>query len=139
MASLYEELGLDTETDSERLARELADSDAELIAALRKVREHLNLSQTQLGDLLGVTQASVSTFENEGTEAKLSTVRRYAHALGATVRHQVILGDRDFVAPDSIATSWIGRTTVKVDFNAQAPLTVQMAANAKRTDFALSA
>ena len=39
---------------------------------------------------MGTDQASVSRFESGHSDAHLSTVRRYAKAVGALIRHEVI-------------------------------------------------
>lgn len=139
MASLFEELGLANETESQRLARELADDHLELIAALRAVREHLELSQAELGARMGVSQATVSAFESGESEPRLSTVRRYAHALGANVRTSVTHQGTEFTSAPTWAVRWDGRVNAATSLtSSQVPLQMG-AARAKKTDFAVAA
>lgn len=129
MADFLDELELDDETPSERLARELAESDIKLIHDLRRAREEHGLSQAELGMILGVSQATVSAFES-GAEAKLSTIRRYAHALGVVVTHSTRRYD---AAPEGFFGSSLPSNRSKRTLRSYA------VANSKLTDFALAA
>lgn len=123
------------ETRSERLARELTESDLELIATIRAKRIERGLSQADLGKLLNVSQATVSEFESGMTEPKMQTVRRYAHALGLLIEH--VVRDADVVY-DQLATSHETQMLAAVLFK-KAGLSYSAAANNKRTDFAIAA
>lgn len=72
-----------------KLAGILADEDQHLLARLVEIRKERGLSQDALADLLGVTQAAISSFERAGNDPRLSTIRRYARALGVLVLHKV--------------------------------------------------
>lgn len=76
-------------TPSGRLALELAREHRKLLADLTQLRRDSGVSQEELATRLGVSQATVSEFERVGNDPKLSTVRRYAHALGAMIIHQM--------------------------------------------------
>lgn len=135
-SNYFDEFGLDQETESERLARRLAEADLHLIDMLRRVREARNLSQNQLGELLGVSQATVSAFESCAAEPKMSTIRRYAHALNVMVVHHV--------QPTDTSLTGLFTLTVEATYVAHKPSSVNLssyavAANSKRTDFALGA
>ena len=140
MGSLLDELGLsEDETAGERLSRELTQADIDLIAALRRVRESLNLSQTELGARMGISQATVSSFESGEADAKLDTVRRYAHALGAQVRHSVVCDGVEFTRLGFRAAQWTGRASGGSQVST-APRPFELgAAEAKRNDFAVAA
>lgn len=130
--------GFGEETPGEKLARENMEADLDLIAALRAVREARGLSQTQLAELLGVSQAAVSTFESDG-DSKLSTVRRYAHALGASIRHQVVHEGVDFAA-SYWPTSGVSFRGVAHEQPAPAQsLDASWVRGSKKSDFALGA
>ncbi|KQR31102.1 MULTISPECIES: helix-turn-helix domain-containing protein [Curtobacterium] len=123
------------ETPSERLARQLADADLQLIAQIRAKRIELGLSQAELGRMLHISQATVSEFESGMTEPKMQTVRRYAHALGLLIEHSV---------RDVDATYEPGRDAVEIELTSGARFTAQTGsytalANSKRTDFAIAA
>jgi transcriptional regulator with XRE-family HTH domain len=64
----------------------------ELIDSLVNLRRLLGLTQEDLADRMGVGQPTVSEFENEGSNPKLSTVQRYARALNTRVTFGVVLG-----------------------------------------------
>jgi DNA-binding XRE family transcriptional regulator len=89
MSSLEDLLGVDLSSPSQRLALELAENDAYLLRDLVQVRIERGLNQKDVGDLLGVSQSTISTFESHDNDPKLSTVRRYAHAIGALISHSV--------------------------------------------------
>lgn len=82
------------QSEDGRLALELAREDRKLIADLVGIRRR-KIGQEALAERMGVTQPTVSEFERLGNDPKLSTLRRYAHALGVMVRHQV--GDAEGV------------------------------------------
>jgi DNA-binding XRE family transcriptional regulator len=132
---LAAELGMDRETPSERLARELAEADINLIDCLRRAREARGMSQKALGDKMGVSQATVSDFESGTSEPKLSTIRRYAHALEVLVVHSV--RPHDFVPTD--AFMWTSVTTSIPSMTRSASVSNYAAVGSRRTDFALGA
>lgn len=86
------------EQPSARLALELAREDRKMLADLVALRKSRGVSQDALARRIGVSQATISEFERLGNDPKLSTIRRYARALGAMIRHQV---DRDGVVDGS--------------------------------------
>jgi transcriptional regulator with XRE-family HTH domain len=66
----------------------------ELAMALRELRDKAGLSQTELAELLGVTQANVSRIENEG-DPQLSTIIGYVSAMGADLVLKATFPDGD--------------------------------------------
>lgn len=58
---------------------------------LAKIREELNLSQTELAQSLGVSQPSIAKLENVDNDPKLSTLKRYIKALGGELSIDVTL------------------------------------------------
>jgi len=48
-------------------------------------REKMGLSQTTVAALMGTSQSAVARIEGAGTDAKISTIDRYAAALGRRV------------------------------------------------------
>ncbi|MDN4641355.1 helix-turn-helix transcriptional regulator [Agreia sp. PsM10] len=89
MSTLAELLGADLSSPSQRLALTLTENDAYLVRDLIDLRIRLNMSQRDVADRLGVTQATISAFERHDNDPKLSTIRRYALAIGAVVAHSV--------------------------------------------------
>ena len=82
-------LELESETTSERRARILARNDSDLMSNLVALRKSKGITQQVLADRLGLTQATIASFESYESDPKLSTIRRYAHALEALVNHVV--------------------------------------------------
>lgn len=70
----------------DRLATELAAEQANLIRELRAVRIARGLSVSATAAALGVDPAQVSRFETGATNPTMATTRRYAQAVGATLR-----------------------------------------------------
>lgn len=55
----------------------------EVIDTLVRTRKDLGLSQTEVARRMGVSQATVSGFETEMSDPRLSSLQRYARAVGA--------------------------------------------------------
>jgi|GEM_PF-1827116 len=83
--------GIDPESRSMQRAELLASNDLEFVASLIMLRKAQNITQQDVADRLGISQATVAAFEHPGNDPKLSTIRRYAHAVGALVTHRVAL------------------------------------------------
>lgn len=60
--------------------------------ALRAMREHQNLTQSEVARRLGTTQPDISKLERR-TDARLSTVRTYIAAVGGRLRVTAVLPD----------------------------------------------
>ena len=82
-------LGIDTDDPTQQLALELVASDRQLLRELVAHRNKADLSQLEVGRRMGVTQPAVAAFERPDADPKLSTIRRYALAVGVLVRHSV--------------------------------------------------
>jgi predicted transcriptional regulator len=61
----------------------------ELIDELVRVRQESELSQTEIAARMGTSQSAVARLESGTLDARLSTLERYAAALGATVDWQI--------------------------------------------------
>lgn len=91
MGTIDELLGLDsTAPDSVRAAL-LAESDRQLLDDLVMVRKERGLSQSEVAEIMGVSQPTIADFEAHDSNPTLSRIRRYAHAVGAIVSHRVEL------------------------------------------------
>ena len=142
MKTLHDFLELDTETPSEKRARLLARNDSDLLSDLVALRKSKKITQAVLAERLGLTQATIASFESYDSDPKLSTIRRYAHALGALVKHVVEADEGQysngetwhvlsFSLPSLSGTRSSDRsTTPSSTYSANAP---------KRTDFAVAA
>ncbi|MEV6897473.1 helix-turn-helix transcriptional regulator [Amycolatopsis sp. NPDC051372] len=90
MSELDELFGIDLNDPEQQLARELTRGDFAWIDQLVGLRRRLGLSQAQVAERMGRSQSVVSDIETMSTDPRLSTLRRYAMALGAVVKHRVL-------------------------------------------------
>lgn len=131
-------------------AKVLAREHRELKARLVRVRRKAGLSQEDVAERMSVSQQTVSKFERYDSDPKLSTLRRYANAVGALIEHQVEIDRGQSVQLAASRSAWaegnspnhfltfdhgfnLGRTLASTDASH-----TWTAANAKRTDFALA-
>jgi transcriptional regulator with XRE-family HTH domain len=110
MLSIEEQLGIDTSDPEIKRAEFLADQIAELLQHLVAVRKRRGLTQADLAKKLNVTQATIAAFERSSNDPKLSTVRKYANAVGALVALNVELDDGQLF--DGRADRW-NRTNLR--------------------------
>jgi predicted transcriptional regulator len=61
----------------------------ELIDELVRARQESELSQTEIAARMGTSQSAVARLESGALDARLSTLERYAAALGRTVDWQI--------------------------------------------------
>lgn len=83
-------------------AKILARSDRRMRAELIELRRNAGMTQQDVADLLGISQQAVQKLEAYDADPKLSTLRRYANAVGAIVTHYV---ESDRGQSDSYAAS----------------------------------
>lgn len=93
MERLKSRLGVDPESRAMVRAKVLASNDLELLSSLVDLRRQQKISQTDLAEKLGISQATVAAFERTDNDPKLSTIRRYAHGVGALIVHRVALDE----------------------------------------------
>ncbi len=62
--------------------------------AIKQARQERNLTQEQLGDLVGVQKAQISKIENSVKNARFETVLKVFDALGAKVNFNVELNNK---------------------------------------------
>ena len=77
--------GLDPESPQFRLRQKLAENDAHLIERLVAIRQLMGLSQQDVAEAMRVPVSTVRNFEDIGSDPRLSTIRRYAAAVGAGI------------------------------------------------------
>ncbi len=61
--------------------------------AIKQARQERNLTQEQLGELVGVQKAQISKIENSVTNARFETILKVFTALGAKINFNVELLD----------------------------------------------
>jgi len=62
--------------------------------AIKQARQERNLTQEELGELVGVKKAQISKIENSTTDARFTTILRVFQALGAKINFNVELNKR---------------------------------------------
>ncbi|MEX0967297.1 MAG: helix-turn-helix transcriptional regulator [Bacteroidia bacterium] len=63
--------------------------------AIKKARKERNLTQEQLGELVGVKKAQISKIENNLTDARFETILKVFRALNAKISFNVeLLNDK---------------------------------------------
>jgi len=62
--------------------------------SIKQARQERNLTQEQLGKLVGVQKAQISKIENSVKNARFETILKVFDALGATVNFSVELNDK---------------------------------------------
>lgn len=86
---LYELLNEDRNAPGHRHSRELKTAEQQLFVDLVAARKAMGMSQADLARKMGTNQAAVSRFESGQTDVHLSTLRRYAKAVGVVVGYEV--------------------------------------------------
>lgn len=113
-------------------------NDLSFIRDLVRSRREAGLEQTDVAQIMGVTQQAVSKIERYDGDPKLSTIRRYANAIGVVVEHHVVPDDGTGY---SITTPMLRLEDLSVSAKVGPAGYTRMlhAASVSRTDFALSA
>lgn len=62
--------------------------------AVKQARQERNLTQEELGELVGVKKSQISKIENSATDARLTTILKVFKALGAKVNFKVELNNQ---------------------------------------------
>lgn len=62
--------------------------------AIKHARQERNLTQEELGELVGVKKAQISKIENSATDARFTTILKVFKALGAKVNFNVELNNQ---------------------------------------------
>lgn len=90
-------------------AKVLAREDRELRASLVRARREAGLTQREVAERMGVSQQQVNKLERYDADPRLSTLQRYANAVGALYRHDVDI-DRGQSIRLADRTSWTGQS-----------------------------
>lgn len=86
---LAELLGVDESNPMQRRATEQVAEDARMLDDLVAHRR-ATMTQQEVADLMGISQGAVARIEAANRDPRLSTLRRYAVAVGKVVRHKVL-------------------------------------------------
>lgn len=79
----------ESKRDIEARALELVQRDSDFLDALINLRTSNGISQESVAERMGVTQPAVAAFEREDSNPTLSSIRRYALAVGAKITYDV--------------------------------------------------
>ena len=74
-------------------------------------REQNHLTQKELAELVGVSQRAIAAYESSGTIARISTMRKLAHALNVSYDYL----KHDEITDPSGASSMLVTTSPNVD------------------------
>jgi len=117
------QLGIDPDDPKIEHAVDLFSADRALLDDLVRLRNAKGLSQQQVAERMNRDRTSVTKFERVDSNPRLSTIRRYALAVGARITHQVETVDDASsdrltfvlrVTPGSIGQQWQGTTVDSV-------------------------
>lgn len=92
---LFRLLGTDAEDPRVQAAVEDAKDAERLVDTLVAMRRDTSTSQADVAERMETTQSSVSKFERAGGDPRLSTLQRYARAVGARLRWTVASSARE--------------------------------------------
>ncbi|TAF77991.1 MAG: XRE family transcriptional regulator [Sphingobacteriales bacterium] len=104
MANKFKTVSLDTMIDKHvgkrgTVKREMFENELRLDLlgqTIKQVRQERNLTQEQLGELVGVQKAQISKIENSIKNARFETIMKVFDALGAKVNFNVQLDNQQF-------------------------------------------
>lgn len=82
-------LGIDRADPVQDLACRLVEADTHLLRALVAMRRAKAIPEADVALRMGTTVYAVHVLERADSDPKLSTLRRYALAIGALISHQV--------------------------------------------------
>lgn len=105
-------LGIDRRDPKTRLALHLVDEDHRLVESLIRLRRASGLTQQDVAERMGVTQSAVARIETSQRDPRLSTLRRYAMAVGACVSHTVEAADSSPRISAPRGASWVDQEPV---------------------------
>ncbi|ASO09350.1 helix-turn-helix transcriptional regulator [Salmonella enterica subsp. salamae] len=89
MATLKELMAKQTPESQQRIAAKVEEMRQTI--ALNRLREELNMSQTEMAAAMGVKQPTVAKMEQADNDPRLSTLKRYVAALGGELSIDVKL------------------------------------------------
>lgn len=126
-------------------AKVLAREHRRLRAELVQVRRANGLTQADVAELLDITPQAVSKLEQYDADPKLSTLARYANAVGALIEHKVSVDYGQSVTLAATGGWGEARTTTKIAQVSTATAAksrhsadLDWIANTRRTEFALA-
>lgn len=86
---IYSLLGEDRNAPGHQHSRELIAAEEHLFDDLACLRKERRLTQADVAERMGTDQATVSRIESRTADVHMSTLRRYAKAIGANITYTV--------------------------------------------------
>ncbi len=86
---LEELLGIDLRNPLQMRAKRMVEADENFLDELVRLRKAKGLSQEVVADRMEISQSAVARIESGERDPRLSTLRRYAMAVGAVYSHTV--------------------------------------------------
>lgn len=97
----------------EERAEQLVEAHYLLMQDLIELRKKHHLSQDVVGERMGISQPAVASFEGHNSNPTLSSIRRYALAVGARLEH-VVRDDLEIITAAESGTleiqEWLTQT-----------------------------
>lgn len=87
---LDELLGIDRADPLQNLAGRLVESDSNLWEQLVAARKRAGLQVWQVAERMATQSSLIEALERPGADPRMSTIRRYALAIGVLVEHKVL-------------------------------------------------
>lgn len=109
MDSVSQFVGIDTANAEQRLASSLVDETQDMMHDLLQRRHAGNMTQKNVADIIGVSRTAITHFERYDADPKMSTIVRYALAIGARI--EIKVSDGISWARKEIEVEAAGRTT----------------------------
>jgi transcriptional regulator with XRE-family HTH domain len=97
--NLEELLGIDLDHPLQRRAKRMVESGEGLLDDLVALRKRKRMSQDDVAERMEISQSAVARIESGERDPRLSTLRRYAMAIGAVVEHRVLDDEAPAVRP----------------------------------------
>jgi transcriptional regulator with XRE-family HTH domain len=111
-----------------------------LLDELVRLRKGAGLTQTDVARLMGVRQPTVSQFETESSDPRLSTLQRYARAVGSQITWNVASWGSAFASSPEYAVRSAEPVTGKREVSvSRKSLPYDWAAQNARSNFTLAA
>lgn len=96
--NLMQDLGMDVDSEEAAQATKAVASYEQLISSLTQLRKEAGLTQADVAARMETSQSTVSEFENLSSDARFSTIIRYAQAVGAELEITAIAPRRGLAA-----------------------------------------
>lgn len=89
MDSVSQFVGLEAANAQQRLASSLVDETQDMMHDLVERRHACNMTQKNVAEVIGVSRTAITHFERYDADPKMSTIIRYALAIGARIEIKV--------------------------------------------------